>query len=111
MNVKHTPGPWKADPNNWKNIIAKAPHSVEGDGDGIALICRVAPLTYKGQDHYNKALILAAPDLREALKSLLMWAEDTRRQAIRRMGWSEYAPEPPQMQAARAAIAKAKEET
>ena len=52
-------------------------------------------------------LISAAPDMYEALRGLLRWAEDTRRQRIAEEDWSNAADVPAQFDTARAALKKA----
>lgn len=95
MGTKHTEGPWEArEVPHFNNIII----AQTGMSDGIAT---VHPLT--GQrtyqlsdlDRANARLIAAAPDLLDALK-VLVSADDRQK-----------AHTPEQMDAARAAIAKA----
>jgi len=98
---KHTPGPWhiftKAVAEGRQHNFARISYGTNECGDGPeGFVAGVADMT--GAD---LALIAAAPDLLEALKRIMPYANTGA--AVRDV----YTPEQPEFVAARAAIAKA----
>jgi hypothetical protein len=72
MNTKHTPGPWRVDPDHFRDVQTT---------DGAIEICLAEGGEPYGKNlfsvppieeaHANARLIAAAPDLLEALKAIL----------------------------------------
>lgn len=92
-NTRHTPGPWKA---------GSASVSAPETEDRLGLSVRI----HGGNGADNRAnarLIAAAPDLLAALEALLPMVAEWHAEFPRHIGDKE----PPAIQAARAAIAKA----
>lgn len=87
---KHTPGPWEY--AEWGRRI------ISGTGNAEILVATVAINTYRDQGRHNANLIVAAPNLYEALKAMTDAFLDTQ--------GSHGAQEQAAMEAARAALAK-----
>ena len=92
----HTPGPWESTKNRYGAIQV-------GPADGLA-IAEVWLRGYSDREWANAKLLAAAPDLLEACEAML----DARYSAWHRFA-DEGEPEPEDMQAARAAVKKARE--
>jgi hypothetical protein len=65
--AKHTPGPWHAGSTTNPTAIGPITDNM-GTGTALLPVCHIADRTEK---HANARLIAAAPDLLEALKSVL----------------------------------------
>lgn len=97
--TKHTPGPWIVDENN-ATIFAN-----DSRWEDPTAICKVDTLPGEETDA-NARLIAAAPELLEALESLLIYCQCSAHKAD---DWMEYNM-PDNMTKARAAIANSKRE-
>ena len=90
MTTKHTPGPWTV-----HNQINLAMAQVVGkDGHSVAMLCANGENAERGFD--NLALITAAPEMFEALRTIVEYGPQSGMKA-----------DAPMLIAARAAIAKA----
>jgi hypothetical protein len=87
--TKHTPGPWKIEPELRSDIVRIMPDNGIVQGSLVPVASRVSP--------ENAALIAAAPDLLEALREVV--------NTFTPEAWPE--PQRSMLMNARAAIAKA----
>lgn len=93
MNAQHTPAPWEPMTAGGKQYVVGGPDQ----NNGVAYICGVTPENITA----NARLIAAAPDLLEALETILEWMETAHSaEAMAPGGW-------PMIDAARAALTKA----
>ena len=99
MTDKHTPGPWVRDPYG----TVRGPNGREVLTTGFALT--LANSSKDSDAIANARLMVAAPDLLAAVKSLMKWARQVPDEVIDGEGTrGEFRDD---MDAARAAIAKA----
>ena len=91
MRSKHTPGPWKA------NLYLGGAYAINRMAPNGERLGRIAVVDGMIETKANARLIAAAPDLLEAAKNLLAMTE----------GQTIFNYMEPQLEAVRAAIAKA----
>ena len=70
MSTQHTPGPWSVNFKKFDEVTAS----------NGAIVASCNKLTGLVNLQANARLIAAAPDLLEALKGLVAWADDLRRE-------------------------------
>jgi hypothetical protein len=98
MSAKWTEGPWLIDPNNEACIVGSA---VDLNAHGDPAYPEVCELSHSYHEQANARLIAAAPDLAEAAKAVLKWADDLKPYA------EDGSVLVPVFEALRAALAKA----
>lgn len=104
----HTPGPWTLAPNG-RHVWADFPHDGWSSGRVVAIVDAGSG---SGRDaevvKVNAALIAAAPDMLDALRTLVAYAEiKWREQQAQQFGTEFYRATNSAIEAARDAIAKA----